>query len=103
MGIPALANVFYYGKEFGSKKQKLTKEGKVKEEEYKPLSVTQAGAEPEQLLEALEPTVAKRDESEENAESDEIEAAGGGYLDYLLRQAEAPMTEQDLLDIIKKG
>lgn len=100
MGIPSLANVFYYGKEFGSKKQKLTKEGRIKEEKYKPLSVVQPGAEPEQLLEALEPTVAARPDSEEN---DSVEAAAGGYLDYLLRQAEAPMTEQDLLDIIKKG
>jgi len=48
-GMPQLANVFYYGKEFGSKKQKLTKEGRLEQEEYKPLSVTQAGAEPEQL------------------------------------------------------
>jgi len=49
-----LANVFYYGKEFGSKKQKLTKEGKLEEEEYQPLSVTQAGAEPEQIAEQIE-------------------------------------------------
>lgn len=54
-GMPQLANVFYYGKEFGSKKQKLTKEGKL-EEEYKPLSVTQAGAEPEQIAEQIEAT-----------------------------------------------
>ena len=50
-GIPQLANVFYYGKEFGSKKQKLTKEGEVAEEEYKPLSVIKPGAEIEQLAE----------------------------------------------------
>lgn len=100
LGIPQLANVFYYGKEFGSKKQKLTKEGRVKEEKYKPLSVTQPGAEPEQLLETLEPDIAEREESEENAPT---EAAAGGYLDYLLRQADAPMTEQELLDIIRKG
>jgi hypothetical protein len=42
MGMPQLANVFYYGKEFGSKKQKLTKKGTVKEEEYKALSVSTA-------------------------------------------------------------
>jgi hypothetical protein len=55
-GMPQLANVFYYGKEFGSKKQKLTKEGKLEEEEYQPLSVTQAGAEPEQIAEQIEAT-----------------------------------------------
>jgi hypothetical protein len=105
LGIPGLANVFYYGKEFGSKKQKLTKKGTVKEEEYKPLSVTRAGAEGE-LLEELQQAkeqpeeVAARGESEENPT---VEAAAGGFLDYLLRQADAPMTEQDLLDIIRKG
>ena len=53
-GMPQLANVFYYGKEFGSKKQKLTKEGTIEEKEYKPLSVTQAGVEPEQIAEQIE-------------------------------------------------
>ena len=43
--------MFYYGKEFGSKKQKTTKEGEVVEEEYKPLSVTKPGVELEQLAE----------------------------------------------------
>jgi len=54
LGVPQLANVFYYGKEFGSKKQELTEEGKLKKEEYKPLSVTQAGVEPDQVVEQLE-------------------------------------------------
>jgi hypothetical protein len=43
--------VFYYGKEFGSKKQKLTKEGELVEELYEPLSVVKSGAELEQLAE----------------------------------------------------
>jgi hypothetical protein len=43
--------VFYYGKEFGSKKQKLNEKGELVEEEYKPLSVTKPGAEIEQLAE----------------------------------------------------
>jgi hypothetical protein len=100
LGIPGLANVFYYGKEFGSKKQKLTKEGTVKAEKYKPLSVVQPGAEPEQALEALEEAFAPREKSEEN---EPVEAAAGGYLDYLLRQGETPMTEAELLEIIRKG
>jgi hypothetical protein len=50
-GIPQLANVFYYGKDFGTKKQKLTKEGELIEEDYKPLSVVQPGVEVEQLAE----------------------------------------------------
>ena len=50
-GIPQLANVFYYGKDFSSKKQKLTKEGELVEELYEPLSVVKPGAELEQLAE----------------------------------------------------
>jgi len=54
-GYPQLANVFYYGKEFGSKKQKLSEKGTVEEELYKPLSVVQPGVEPEQVVEQIEP------------------------------------------------
>ena len=43
--------MFYYGKDFGTKKQKLTKEGELIEEDYKPLSVVQPGVEVEQLAE----------------------------------------------------
>jgi len=50
-GIPQLANVFYYGKDFTSKKQKITKEGELELDEYKPLSVVKPGAEIEQLAE----------------------------------------------------
>jgi hypothetical protein len=41
--------VFYYGKDFESKKQKLTKEGELVEELYEPLSVVKPGPELEQL------------------------------------------------------
>jgi len=50
-GIPELANVFYYGKEFGTKKQKVNEKGELIEEDYKPLSVTKPGVEVEQLAE----------------------------------------------------
>jgi hypothetical protein len=99
--MPSLANVFYYGKEFGSKKQKLTKKGTIKEEEYTPLSVSTPGAEPGQIAEQLESTVARNSKSEENEGPEEL--AAGGYLDALLRQADSPMTEQELLAIIRKG
>jgi hypothetical protein len=102
--------VFYYGKDFTSKKQKLTKKGTVKEEKYKPLSVTKPGALGEMLEEA---ELAAEEGINEGAQevaaegvSDEngtVEAAAGGYLDYLLRQGEAPMTEAELLEIIRKG
>jgi hypothetical protein len=98
MGMPQLANVFYYGKEFGSKKQKLTKKGTVKEEEYKALSVSTPGVEPEQLTERLESTVARKDESEENAEP--VEAARGGYLDSLFASGLPPMTHDELVQIL---
>lgn len=52
-GIPQLANVFYYGKDFESKKQKLDKEGKLIDEEYEPLSVTDFGPELKDQLEDI--------------------------------------------------
>jgi len=91
LGVPALAKVFYYGKEFGSKKQKLTKEGTVAADTYKPLSVTRPGAEPEQLLEE----VAAKEETKENPAE--------AYLQQLLAQAESPTSGDDLLDILKRG
>jgi len=45
MGLPELAKMFYYGKEFGVKKQKINARGELVQEEPKPLSVTKAGAE----------------------------------------------------------
>ena len=98
IGMPSLANVFYYGKDFGSKKQKLTKKGTVKEEEYTPLSVSMPGVEPEQLAEQLESTVARGDESEENQEP--VEAARGGYLDSLLSSSMPPMSHEELVQIL---
>lgn len=90
--MPALANVFYYGKEFGSKKQKLTKKGTVAEEDYKPLSVTKAGAMGEMLEEQ---EIAAREKSKENASDD--------LLGQLLTQNERGTSVEDLLNIIGKG
>ena len=77
-GMPQLANVFYYGKEFGSKKQKLTKEGTVEEEEYKPLSVTQAGVEPEQIAEQIE----GKEKREENSVDQVLRAVDDDSLSF---------------------
>lgn len=99
LGKPELANVFYYGKEFGSKKQKLTKKGTVKEEKYRPLSVTQPGAELPQLLEQVD----SREEKAENESPEGVEAARGGYLSDLLRYQDPPTTVEELLEIIRKG
>ena len=99
LGKPELANVFYYGKEFGSKKQKLTKKGEIEEEEYKPLSVTQPGVELPQVLEQI----ASRDERGENEPAEGVEAARGGYLDDLLSRQDLPITLEELLAIVRKG
>jgi hypothetical protein len=52
-GIPQLANVFYYGKDFSSKKQKINEKGELVEDLYEPLDVAKPGVEPEQLAEEL--------------------------------------------------
>ena len=89
-GIPALANVFYYGKDFGSKKQKLTKEGEVADEEYRPLSVTKAGAEGEMLED-----IAEEQKNKENNAND--------ALDLVLGKSGDSMSIDDLLNIVKGG
>jgi hypothetical protein len=52
-GIPQLANVFYYGKDFSSKKQKVNEKGELVEDLYEPLDVVKPGVEPKQLAEEL--------------------------------------------------
>ena len=90
--MPELANVFYYGKDFGSKKQRLTEEGTVEEEEYRPLSVTKPGAVGE-LLEEQE--VAAQEESKENRPQDPLA--------QLLAQSEPGTSIEDLLKLIGVG
>ena len=89
-GIPALANVFYYGKEFGSKRQKLNKKGEIEEEDYRPLSVTKAGAEGE-LLE----DIAEEKKNKENNAND--------ALDLILGKSNDSMSFDDLINIVKGG
>ena len=88
LGIPALANVFYYGKEFGSKKQKLNEKGELVDEDYKPLSVTKAGAEGELMEE-----IAEEKKTKENNTND--------ALDLVLGQSGESMSFEDLLNIVK--
>jgi len=87
-GIPQLANVFYYGKDFSSKKQKLDKKGELEEEEYRPLSVTKAGAEGELMEE-----IAEEKKNKENNTND--------ALDLVLGQSSESMSFDDLLNIVK--
>jgi H+/gluconate symporter-like permease len=88
LGIPALANVFYYGKEFGSKKQKLNEKGQLVDEDYKSLSVTKPGAEGE-LME----DIAEEKKNKENSAND--------ALDLILGKSSDSMSLDDILNIVK--
>jgi hypothetical protein len=87
-GIPQLANVFYYGKDFGGKKQKLDKRGELIDEEYDPLSVTKAGAAGE-----LEEQIAEEAKTKEN----DVNTA----LDHILGKSSESTSLDDLLNIVK--
>jgi trimeric autotransporter adhesin len=89
-GVPQLANVFYYGKDFGSKKQKLDKKGQLQQEEYDPLSVTQAGAAGE-----LAEDIAEERKNKENNAND--------ALDLILGESSNSMSIDDILNIVKGG
>jgi hypothetical protein len=54
LGMPQLADVFYYGKDFSSQKQELDPTGQLVPQEYDPLSVTQKG--PELQLDKIDGT-----------------------------------------------
>jgi len=83
IGKPELANVFYYGKEFGAKKRKPGEK-----ERYKELSVTKAGALGEQIEEQQ---IAQEREKQENP------------LEQLLAQSDEGTSLDDLLNIIGRG
>jgi hypothetical protein len=85
-GMPALANVFYYGKDFSSKKQKLDKKGEIEEEEYRPLSVTIPGA--------MGELVEEQKTKENNADD---------ALDLILGKSNDSMSVDELLNIVKGG
>jgi hypothetical protein len=74
--IPELANVFYYGKEFGSQDPS---------EGYRPLSVTIPGAMGE---------VVEQKKTEENTPQDPVDA-------LLAKQSEQQMTIEDLINMLR--
>jgi hypothetical protein len=76
--------VFYYGKEFGSKKEKINKKGELEEEEYQPLSVTNPGAQGELVEQA---------KNKENNAND--------ALDLILGKSGNQMSVDDLINIVK--
>ena len=88
--MPQLANVFYYGKDFDSKKQKLDKEGRLVDEDYEPLSVTDFGPELKDQLE----DVAEGKKTEDNTVVDLLTKILGGNSDNAA-------TEDELQRIVK--
>ena len=92
-GVPALANVFYYGKDFGSKKQKVSKTGELEQEEYRALSVTRAGAEGEQQEEAQ--ALAQEKKTSENEIQD--------MLDKIMGRSDNTATPEEIQQIVRQG
>lgn len=92
LGVPALANVFYYGKDFGSKKQQLGRKGTVSLEKYRPLSVTKPGAAGEVM-----------EEQEIAAKEKRADNLYGDFMDEILSQRSQSNSLEDLLKIIGKG
>ena len=93
MGIPALANMFYYGKEFGTKKEKVNEKGELVEEPYKPLSVTKAGAEGDEAdYTASDLPVAKSEQKSENRDDP---------VSKLLGNSDSSVSMDDILKIVR--
>ena len=74
LGLPQLGNVFYYGKDFSSQRQELDPSGRLIQQEYDPLSVTQAG--PELQLDKM----AGSNENDVQALIEQIMASNGGNI-----------------------
>jgi hypothetical protein len=81
---PDLANVFYYGKDFSSKKQKLNEEGELEQEPYR------AVGEP---VYAADGGLVDEQKNRENNAND--------ALDLILGQSSYSMSVDDLLNIVK--
>ena len=88
-GLAPLANVFYYGKNFGGQKQKLSASGELLETPYDELSVTKAGAEPEPISLPVAQEE-KEDENDISALLQQIMSSGGNN-----------MTQDELMEIIQ--
>ena len=89
-GLTKIAKFFYYVYAFGSKKQKLDKEGKIVEEEYEPLSVTDFGPELKDQIE----DIAEGKKTEDNTVVDLLTKILGGSSDNAA-------TEDELQRIVK--
>ena len=88
-GTQQLANVFYYGKDFGAKKHKIDAEGDVSMTPFKSLSVTKAGAE-------LDPESIPIAEAAKEGENDISE-----LLEQIMSSGDNNMTQDDLIQLIQ--
>jgi hypothetical protein len=89
--LAPLANVFYYGKDFGGQKQQLSPTGELMLAPYQELSVTKAGAEQApQPIPVAQP--AKGGENDVSAMLQQIFSSGGN-----------DMTQEELMQIIQSG
>jgi len=87
--LAPLANVFYYGKDFGGQKQQVDQAGNLMMAPYQELSVTKAGAEaPVQAMPVAQ--APKEDENDISALIQQIMAASGNN-----------MTQEELMQIIQ--
>lgn len=84
--------MFYYGKDFGSKKQKVSKSGKLEQQEYKALSVTKAGAEGEKIEEE---ELARKDKTDENDVEELLKKIEGS--------SDNAATPEEIEEIIRQG
>jgi len=89
--LAPLANVFYYGKDFGGQKQQVDPVGNLMMAPYQELSVTKAGAEaPVQAMPVAQ--APKEDENDISALLQQIFSSGGNN-----------MTQEELMQIIQSG
>jgi len=87
--LAPLANVFYYGKDFGGQRQQVDQAGNLMMAPYQELSVTKAGAEaPVQAMPVAQ--APKEDENDISALIQQIMAASGNN-----------MTQDELMQIIQ--
>jgi hypothetical protein len=87
--VAPLANVFYYGKEFGGQKQQVDPAGNLMMAPYQELSVTKAGAEP--------PSQAIPVAQEAKDDENDISA----LLRQIMSSGDTNMTQEELMQIIQ--
>jgi hypothetical protein len=87
--VAPLANVFYYGKDFGGQKQQLSPTGELLMTPYQELSVTKAGAEapPQPIPVAQQPKGGENDIS--------------ALLQQIFSSGDNNMTQDELMQIIQ--